>query len=53
MDDILENEIKFKENLLRTYLRLSEKSGICTRRQQETMDSLLDDLSKLYKKRKK
>lgn len=53
MDDILENEIKFKENLLRTYLRLSEKSGISTRRQQETMDALLDDLSKLYKKRKK
>lgn len=52
MDEILENEIKFNEELIRQYQRLSELSGISTKRQSETIDRILDTLSELYKKRR-
>lgn len=52
-DDILEMQIKFKEELLRQYQRLSEKSGISPSTQEETTNEILDNLSELYKKRNK
>lgn len=53
MDEILENEIKYQETLLRQYIRMSEISGVSSKRQEETINQILDSLSKLYKKRKK
>lgn len=52
-DDILENRIKFLENILKTYNRLSEESNVSWRSREETENEILDRLSKLYKKRKK
>lgn len=52
MDEILENEIKFNEELIKQYQRLSELSGISTKRQSETIDRILDTLSELYKRRR-
>lgn len=52
MDDLLEREIKFKEELLRQYKRISDLSGISDRRQEKTINRLLDELSELYRKRK-
>lgn len=51
-DDILENRIKFLENLLRTYNRISDNSNISWHSREETVDKILDKLSELYKKRK-
>ena len=53
MDEILENQIKYLEELARQYTRISEVSGMSTKQQEETMNRLLDSLSELYKKRKK
>lgn len=53
MDDILEKQIAFKEELLRTYMRMSQTSKRKGHTHELTIDEMLDDLSKLYKKRKK
>lgn len=53
MDDILEMQIKFKEELLRQYKRLSDLSGISNASQQATINKLLDELAKLYEERRK
>ena len=53
MDEILENQIKYLEELAKQYTRISEASGMSTKQQEETMNRLLDSLSELYKKRKK
>lgn len=45
--------IKFLETLLKRYNEISEKSGIIFRSQEETIDSLLNELEKLYKQREK
>lgn len=52
MDELLEMEIKFKEELLRQYKRISDISGMSDSTQEETINRLLDDLSELYKRRK-
>ena len=51
-DEIDEMQIKFYEQLLRTYTEVSDKSGISKRSQEETADRILEKLSELYKKRK-
>lgn len=43
--------IKFLETLLRRYQRLSDLSGMSDRTQEETIDNILQELKKLYKKR--
>lgn len=53
MDELLEMEIKFKEELLRQYKRISDLSGMSDRAQEKTINILLDDLSELYKRRSK
>lgn len=52
MDEILENQIKFLETLLKQYTKLSDASGISKQGQEETVNRILDKLSELYKKRK-
>ncbi len=52
MDETIEMQIKFKEELLRQYKRLSNLSGISDASQEATVNRLLDELSELYKKRK-
>ncbi len=52
MDELLEMEIKFKEELLRQYKRISDLSGMSDRAQEKTINRLLDDLSELYKRRR-
>lgn len=51
--DPVEMRIKFLEELLHQYTVASEKAGMSKRTQEETADKILDQLSKLYKKRKK
>lgn len=53
MDELLEEEIKYKETLLGVYIRLSKTSKTNGRMYEATLNSLLDELSELYKKRKK
>lgn len=52
MDEILEMQIKFKEELLRQYKRISDLSGMSDATQEQTTNRLLDELSKLYKQRR-
>ena len=52
MDEILEMQIKFKEELLRQYKRISDLSGMSDSTQEQTINRLLDELSKLYKQRR-
>lgn len=52
MDEILEMQIKFKEELLRQYKRISDLSGISDKSQEQTIDRLLGELSELYKQRR-
>lgn len=52
MDEILEMQIKFKEELLRQYKRISDLSGMSDATQEQTINRLLDELSKLYKQRR-
>lgn len=52
MDEILEMQIKFKEELLRQYKRISDLSGISDKSQEQTINRLLDELSELYKQRR-
>lgn len=52
MDEILEMQIKFKEELLRQYKRISDLSGISDKSQEQTIDRLLEELSELYKQRR-
>lgn len=52
MDEILEMQIKFKEELLRQYKRISHLSGISDKSQEQTINRLLDELSELYKQRR-
>ena len=53
MDEILENQIKYLETLLKQYTKISELSGISDNRREETVNRILDKLSELYKLRKK
>ena len=52
-EEILEKRIEFYENILKTYRKLSDDSGITYSRQERTVDSILDKLSELYKERKR
>lgn len=52
MDEAIEMQIKFKEELLRQYKRISDLSGISETSQEETINRLLDELSELYKKKR-
>ena len=52
MDESIEMQIKFKEELLRQYKRISDISGISETSQEETVNRLLDELSELYKKKR-
>ena len=52
MNEILEMQIKFKEELLRQYKRISDLSGMSDSTQEQTINRLLDELSKLYKQRR-
>jgi hypothetical protein len=52
MDELLEQEIKNKEALLGVYIRLSKMSKKNSRMYESTINSFLDELSELYKKRK-
>ena len=52
MDEILEKRIEFLETLLTRYRQISDRSGISYRSQSDTIDEMLDELSKLYKQRK-
>lgn len=52
-DELLKMEIKFKEELLRLYKRISDLSGMRDRTQEKTINRLLDELSELYKRRSK
>lgn len=52
MDEAIEMQIKFKEELLRQYKRISDMSGISETSQEETINRLLDELSELYKKKR-
>ena len=52
MDEFLEKRIKFKEELLRQYIELLKtKEG--SDYNNPTIDVMLEELSKLYKQRKK
>lgn len=51
MDDILESQIKFKEQLLRTYQRLARLSRHNGHAYEAAIDEMLDELQKLYKQR--
>lgn len=53
MDELLEQEIKYKETLLGVYIRLSKMSKANSKKYEATINAFLDDLSILYKKRKK
>ncbi len=53
MDDILEKRIEFLETMLTRYRQISDRSGISYRSQSDTIDEMLDELSKLYKQRKR
>lgn len=53
MDDILENQIRLKEQILKEYIRLSKSSEGNQRRFEATIDKMLDELGELYKRRKK
>lgn len=52
MDEILENRIKFKEQILKEYIRLSKNAHANGSTFEATIDELLDELQKLYKQRK-
>jgi len=52
MDELLESQIKFKEELLRQYQRLSTISKANGKRYEKTIDRMLDELQELYKQRK-
>ncbi len=52
MNEAIEMQIKFKEELLRQYKRISDLSGISETSQEETINRLLDELSELYKKKR-
>lgn len=52
MDEILENQIRFKEQILKEYIRLSKGSSANRRKFERTIDKLLDELQKLYRQRK-
>ena len=53
MDELLEQEIKYKETLLGVYIRLSKMSKANSQKYETTINAFLDDLSRIYKKRKK
>ncbi len=52
-DDILEQQIKFQEELLRQYLEINKFRHGGKKSKNEVIDTALDELGKLYKKRKK
>lgn len=53
MDEILENEIKFKEQILKEYMRLSKIAVDSSRDYEHTIDAMLQELQELYKQRRK
>lgn len=52
-DDILEQQIKFREELLRQYIEIIKLRHGGKQSQNEVIDTALDELEKLYKRRKK
>lgn len=52
MDKELEKEIERKKKYLADYIKFAEKAGVAKDVQERLTDMLLDDLSKLLKKRK-
>ncbi|MBR1467334.1 MAG: hypothetical protein IJ606_01745 [Bacteroidaceae bacterium] len=53
MDDILEKQIRFYEELLRQYIEINKMRNGGEASKNEVIDHALDELGKLYKKRKK
>jgi len=53
MDEIVEMRIKFLEALLKQYFEITEKSGHKTKKRNENIDKMLEELHKLYKQRNK
>lgn len=51
-DEILENQIKLLEQMLKEYMRIAKLSGQDPFKSQ-TVNNMLDKLSELYKQRKK
>ena len=52
-DDILEQQIKFREELLRQYIEINKIRNGGKQSKNEVIDHALDELGKLYKRRKK
>lgn len=52
-DDILEQQIKFREELLRQYIEINKMRNGGKKSKSEVIDHALDELGKLYKRRKK
>ena len=52
-DDILEQQIKFHEEMLRQYIDIVKKRNGGNLGKNPVIDHALDELGKLYKKRKK
>lgn len=52
-DDILENQIRFYEELLRQYIDINKLRNGGKTSKDEVINRALDELGKLYKKRKK
>ena len=52
MQDDLENEIERKKKQIEDFLRIAKFSGLSQKEIEKRLDYLLDDLSRLMKKRK-
>ena len=52
MQDDLENEIERKKKLIEDFLRIAKFTGLSQKEIEKRLDYLLDDLSRLMKKRK-
>lgn len=52
-DDILEQQIKLREELLRQYIEINKMRHGGKKSKNAVIDHALDELEKLYKKRKK
>lgn len=52
-DEILEQQIKFREELLRQYIEINKMRNGGKKSKNEVIDHALDELGKLYKRRKK
>lgn len=48
----IEKDIERKKELIRSFLRVSEITGMDTKEKEKRLDAMLEDLYKLMKKRK-